>query len=118
MIKKNYHEVENKSATLTDGTPVKDVYVRWLIDNNDGANNFAMRMFEIKPYTEVPLHEHWQDHEIYILEGNGKFFNDANKSHMVQSGDVLYIPPNEKHGIANQENEVLRFLCLIPYQKE
>ena len=116
MIKKNYQDVENKSATLTDGTPVKDVYVRWLIDNNDGAQNFAMRMFEIQPYTEVPVHEHWQDHEIYILEGKGKFYNDAGISHMVQKGDVLYIPPNEKHGIANEEKEILRFLCLIPYR--
>jgi len=69
MIKKNYEEVENKEATLTDGTPVKDVNVRWLIDSKDGANNFAMRMFEIEPNTKVPLHSHWQDHEIFILNG-------------------------------------------------
>jgi quercetin dioxygenase-like cupin family protein len=118
MIKKNYQEVENKGATLTDGTPVKDVYVRWLIDNNDGAKNFAMRMFEIKAHTKVPLHSHWQDHEIYILEGKGRFFNDVGNSHMVHSGDILYIPPNEKHGIENLDEEVLRFLCLIPYPRE
>jgi len=118
MIKKNYQEVENKGATLTDGTPVKDVYVRWLIDNNDGAKNFAMRMFEIKPHTDVPIHGHWQDHEIYILDGKGKFYNDIGESQMVQSGDVIYIPPNEKHGIANPDDQVLRFLCLIPYRKD
>ena len=117
MIKKNYQEVENKGATLTDGTPVKDVYVRWLIDNNDGAQNFAMRMFEIKPHTDVPIHSHWQDHEIFILDGKGKFYNKAGEFYKVQSGDVLYIPPNEKHGIKNKEDEILRFLCLIPYHK-
>jgi len=41
MIKKNYKEVENKEATLTDGTPVKNVYVRWVINKeDDGAKNF------------------------------------------------------------------------------
>lgn len=118
MIKKNYQDVENKNATLTDGTPVKDVYVRWLIDNKDGAKNFAMRMFEIKPHTKVPLHSHWQDHEIFILEGKGKFYNDVGATYDVQNGDTLYIPPNEKHGIENYDEQVLRFLCLIPYRKE
>jgi len=50
MLKKYFKDVENKAATLIDGTPVKDVFVRWLIDENDGAKNFAMRRFEIKPW--------------------------------------------------------------------
>ena len=45
MLKKYFKDVENKAATLTDGTPVKDVFVRWLMDENDGAKNFAMRRF-------------------------------------------------------------------------
>lgn len=116
MIKKNYKDVENKEATLSDGTPVKNVYVRWLINNeHDGAQNFAMRLFEIKPRTSVPLHNHPQDHEIYILSGNGKFYNDKGKEEKVVSGDVLYIPPNENHAIENVGKEDLIFLCLIPY---
>jgi quercetin dioxygenase-like cupin family protein len=52
------------------------------------------------------------------LNGKGKFYNDSGISHNVQSGDVLYIPPNEKHGIENINDKVLRFLCLIPYLRE
>lgn len=118
MIRKNYKDVENKQATLTDGTPVEDVYVRWLIDENDGAQNFAMRRFEIKPGKIVPLHNHSQDHEIFILEGKGIFYNDTGQDYEVQSGDVIYIPPNEKHGIKNIGNKDLVFLCLIPYLKK
>ena len=56
MIKKNYKEVENIEATLTDGTPVKNVYVRWVINKeDDGAQNFAMRRFEIKPGGRFPF---------------------------------------------------------------
>ena len=28
---------------------IKDLKVRWLISDKDGAKNFAMRLFEIKP---------------------------------------------------------------------
>jgi len=113
---KNYKQVENKPAVLSDGTPVKNVYVRWLIDKEqDGAGNFAMRRFEIKPETSIPLHDHPQDHEIYILSGKGKFFNDSGKAEIVEKGDVVYIPPNEKHGIANLGKEDFIFLCLVPY---
>ena len=119
MRKKNYQEVENKPAVLSDGTPVKDIYVRWLIDDeHDGAHNFAMRRFEIRPGIKVPLHSHKQDHEIYILNGEGRFYNDSGEDENVISGDVLYIPPYEKHGIDNLGNSDLVFLCSIPYFKK
>jgi quercetin dioxygenase-like cupin family protein len=119
MRKKNYKDVESKPAVLSDGNPVKDVYVRWLIDEeHDGAKNFAMRRFEIKPETEVPLHNHAQDHEIYILEGSGKFYNDSGTEEFVEKGDIVYIPPNEKHGIVNLGKRDFIFLCLVPYLKE
>jgi len=119
MRKKNYKEVENKEATLTDGTPVKNVYVRWVINKeDDGAQNFAMRRFEIRPDTNVPIHHHPQDHEIYILSGKGRFYDDSGKEEVVGSGDVLYIPPFEKHGIDNLSEDDLVFICLIPYLKK
>lgn len=119
MRVKNYKQVENKPAVLSDGTPVKDVYVRWLIDDeHDGAKHFAMRRFEIKPQTKVPIHSHPQDHEIYILSGRGKFFNDSGKDKIVENGDVVYISPDEKHGIENVGREDFIFLCLVPYLKK
>jgi quercetin dioxygenase-like cupin family protein len=117
MRKKNYKEVENKKAVLMDGTPVDGVMVRWLIDTHDGAKRFAMRRFEIEGFKTVPLHVHPEDHEIYILEGKGKFFNDKGDHEIASEGDVLYIPPNEKHGIENLSADNLTFLCLIPYLK-
>ncbi|MFX0103945.1 MAG: cupin domain-containing protein [Candidatus Hodarchaeota archaeon] len=115
MLKKNYKEVEEKQAILSDGTAVKDVSIRWLIDKNLGAKNFAMRRFEIKTGQKVPLHNHPQEHEIYILAGKGKFYNDKNEIEIAESGDFLFIPPNEKHGIENLGKVNLIFLCLIPY---
>jgi quercetin dioxygenase-like cupin family protein len=117
MLKKNYRDIPAEPATLMDGTQVENVFVRWLIDDQLGAQNFAMRLFEIKPGTKVSLHNHPEEHEIYILSGTGKFYNVKGQEEMVNEGDFLYIPPNEKHGIDNIGKVDLIFLCLIPYLK-
>ncbi|MFW9827407.1 MAG: cupin domain-containing protein [Candidatus Thorarchaeota archaeon] len=117
MLKKNYKEVEEKEAILADGTKVEGISIRWLIDENLGAKNFAMRRIEVKPGQTVPLHNHSEDHEIYILEGRGKFYNDKGEIEVGIKGDFVYIPPNEKHGIDNLGKDNLVFLCLIPYLK-
>jgi quercetin dioxygenase-like cupin family protein len=118
MIIKNYQDVEEKQATLTDGTKVEDVYVRWLIDTKSGAKNFAMRRFEINPGGKVPLHNHPEDHEIYVLSGMGRFYNDEGQQKMTNMGDIIYIPPNEKHGIDNLGKDNFVFICLVPYIKK
>jgi len=114
MLKKNYKNVEKIPVAL-EGT--KDAYVRWLIDEKDGAKYYAMRRFEVKPGGCVPLHEHPEDHEIYILKGKAKFYNDAGNEEIVNEGDVLYIPPDEKHGIDNFGQQVLIFICIVPLLK-
>ena len=50
---------------------LKDVKVRWLISEKEGAKNFAMRLFEIKPGCYTPLHQHPWEHEVFIKEGSG-----------------------------------------------
>ncbi|MFX1378289.1 MAG: cupin domain-containing protein [Promethearchaeota archaeon] len=117
MLKKNYTEVEEKEAVLADGTKVDGIFIRWLIDENSGAQNFAMRRIEVKPTEKIPLHNHPEEHEIYILEGHGKFYNDKGEIEMTKKGDFVYIPPNENHGIDNVGEDALTFLCLIPYLK-
>jgi quercetin dioxygenase-like cupin family protein len=117
MLKKNYKEVKEQEAVLADSTKVSGVSIRWLIDENIGAKNFAMRRIEIKRGQSVPLHNHSEEHEIYILEGQGKFYNDKGEVEKVDQGDFIFIPPNEKHGIDNKGKGNLIFLCLIPYLK-
>jgi quercetin dioxygenase-like cupin family protein len=117
MLKKNYKEVEEQEAVLADGTKVEGIYIRWLIDENLGAKNFAMRRIEIKPGLSVPLHNHPEEHEIYILNGRGKIYNDKGEEEIGGQGDFVYIPANEKHGIDNIGKSDLVFLCLIPYFK-
>jgi quercetin dioxygenase-like cupin family protein len=91
--------------------------VRWLITKETGAENFAMRLFEMEPGGYSPLHAHPWEHEVFILEGEGFAF-DGEEAKGFKAGDVIFIPPSERHQVKNSGKKTLKFLCLIPYAKE
>lgn len=92
---------------------VKDTKVRWLISKKDGAENFAMRVFEIKPGGNTPLHQHDWEHEVFVLEGTG-ITRDKENEESFKQGDVFFVKPMEWHQFVNTGNQTLKFLCLIP----
>lgn len=96
---------------------IKDLKMRWLISKKDGAKNFAMRLFEIKPGGFSPLHQHDWEHEVFVLEGNGVTRDKKNEKPFKQ-GDVFFVPPMEWHQFVNTGENTLKFLCLIPYKKD
>lgn len=93
----------------------KDTTIRWLITKEDGARNFAMRMFEIKEGGYTPYHRHDWEHEVFVLEGKGILVVDGVENEL-NEGDVVFIPPNVPHQFKNPSKRNLRFLCLIPYK--
>ncbi len=93
-----------------------NVKVRWLITEEMGAKNFAMRIFEIEPDGCTPLHRHPWEHEVFILEGEGHLLN-GEKTTPFKVGDVVFVPPDEMHQFNNIGKTLLRFICLIPYIK-
>ena len=95
---------------------LKNVMVRWLISKKDGAENFAMRLFEIKPEGYTPLHQHDWEHEVFILEGSG-ITRDKNNEEPFRTGDVFFVPGMEWHQFVNTGKETLKLLCLIPYKE-
>ena len=94
---------------------LKNVKLRWLISDKDGAKNFAMRLFEIRAGGYTPLHQHDWEHEVFILEGEGTT-RSKNSEESFKKGDVFFVPPMEWHQFVNNSNETLKFLCLIPYK--
>jgi len=88
--------------------------VRWLITKDMGAENFAMRLFEMEPGGYSPLHTHSWEHEVFILEGEGTVFG-GDEEREFKAGDVIFIPPNEKHQFKNTGEKTVRFLCLVPH---
>ena len=94
----------------------KGIKVRWLITKEDGAENFAMRYFEIEPGGHSAYHSHTWEHETFILEGDC-LVKCGNKEKRATSGYVIFIPPNTPHNFKNVGKKTLKFLCLVPYQK-
>lgn len=90
--------------------------VRWLITKEDGAENFAMRCFEMNPGGHSPHHSHSWEHEVFILDGECLVVCGSQRK-KAGPGYALFIPPNTMHHFRNTGKKVLRFLCLVPHHK-
>jgi len=101
----------NKSPVEVEGA--KDVEIRWLISKDDGAENFAMRMFELQPGGHTPLHTHPHEHEVFVIQGLGVFVYEG-QEHPFGAEDVIFVPPNTEHRFKNTGDSVLRLICIIP----
>jgi quercetin dioxygenase-like cupin family protein len=91
----------------------KDVEIRWLISKDDGAENIAMRMFEVGPGGHTPLHTHAHEHEVFIVEGEGVFMCEG-REYGFGREDVIFVPGGAEHQFRNTGDSILRFLCIIP----
>jgi len=106
-----------KSADITN-KPVNveganGVGIRVLISKDDGAPTFAMRMFEIEPGGNTPLHTHPHEHEVFVLAGAGVFVHKG-LNHPIGPDDVVFVPGGHEHCFRNTGDATLRFLCLVP----
>ena len=113
MTKKGHYADVTAKVPTEEGC--KDVTIRWLISKDDGAKNFAMRLFEVQPGGYTPYHQHDWEHEVFILEGDGELkLADGPKPYT--SGEFIYIPAMEWHQFKNTGKKLNRFLCLVPYK--
>jgi len=106
-----HHEQVEQQTVLMKGA--RGCTVRWLISDCDGADNFAMRQFEVAPGGHTPLHSHPYEHEVYVLEGQGVVV-EGKEEHPLSAGDVVLVCPNEVHQFRNPSALPLKFLCLVP----
>ena len=108
----HYTDVKAKDA---EGGSTK-LKVRWLITKETGAENFAMRLFEMDAGGQSPLHSHNWEHEIFILAGEGIVVGGQEEKEF-KAGDAIFIPPNQKHQLKSSRKITCKILCLIPYKK-
>jgi quercetin dioxygenase-like cupin family protein len=107
---------EDVAAKVADEGSSK-LKVRWLITREIGALNFAMRLFEMEPDGHSPLHTHGWEHEVFILEGEGVVKGEGEEKKF-KPGDVVFVPPNEKHQFKNTGKKLVKFICLVPLHEE
>lgn len=109
-----FHYKDVKAKDVEEGASKSRV--RWLITEEMGAENFAMRLFEVEPEGYSPFHSHPWEHEVFILEGDGLVIDEVKESKF-RAGDVIFVPANEKHQFKNNGEKTVKFLCLIPTHK-
>jgi len=88
-----------------------------LIDEEDGAPNFAIRRFELDAGATVPKHTNAVEHEQHVLRGEyvvGIGEGDEAVEHVVSAGDSLLIPAGIPHWYRNEGDEPGAFLCAVP----
>ena len=92
--------------------------IEWLIDRHDGAPNFELRKFRIKPGGTIPKHYHPDiEHEQYVLAGDYEV-GIGDEVHRLKAGDSLFIPAGTIHWYSNSGKEDAEFLCIVPKKEK
>jgi len=109
---------DETQAREMDMPGASGVTMRLMVGRDDGAPNFAMRLFEVEPGGHTPHHSHNYEHEIMIIQGQADVAcgPDGGQTKPASCGDVLYIPANQPHQFRNPGTGVLKFMCLVPTQ--
>lgn len=106
MYIKYYKELPVESSGV-DG-----LSVRWAINASQGASNFGMRIMELQPGKSSQMHQHDNEHEIFVLAGQGKVETNG-ESQSISEGAVLYIPPQENHQFHNTGEQAMVFIDVV-----
>jgi quercetin dioxygenase-like cupin family protein len=111
IMKVNHFEHVQQAPVSMAGS--QGCQVRWLVDENHGAPNFAMRQFEVAPGGFTPKHSHPYEHEVFVLEGAGEVL-EGEVAHPLKAGDFVLVTPDEIHQFRNTGHVPLKFLCMVP----
>ncbi|MFG0256384.1 MAG: cupin domain-containing protein [Phycisphaerales bacterium JB043] len=108
--------VDSTRCSRADMEGAEGVSMSIMIGRQDGAPNFAMRQICVEPGGHTPRHSHDYEHEVVVLDGEGTLLLHA-LEHPIKPGDCLYVPADEEHQFRSTNNTTLRFLCLVPVER-
>lgn len=112
---KKIHWTQVPPAEVTE-PGAANIRIRWAVGDDDGAPNVALRVFDVEQGGHTPLHEHAWEHAVFVLGGDGVVVRPDGAEEPLKSGDVVYVPPGERHSFRNAGAETFRFICVIPSQ--
>jgi quercetin dioxygenase-like cupin family protein len=104
----------NTEAVISDKAGFKGMIQHFLWTKDDGCEHFAMRLMEFEPSGHTSYHQHSEEHEFYLLEGDMVIIDGEGKETRFFAGDTVYIPPDEPHQVKNAGNTFMKLLCTIP----
>ncbi len=85
---------------------------RFLLTADDDCPLYAMRLMEFAPGCYCSFHNHKEEHEIFILEGEGILKTDNESA--IRAGDAILLMPCEFHQIRNTGTSMLKMICTVP----
>ncbi len=91
------------------------VNVRYLVDERQGSERFALRLYNVEKGGHTPLDQHQYEHQVYVLSGQGllkQSSDDALAIQNLRAGDTVFIPSNAVHQFINEREEPFVFLCV------
>jgi oxalate decarboxylase/phosphoglucose isomerase-like protein (cupin superfamily) len=90
--------------------PIGQVYRENILTTADAAGTLGGLLVIIPPGVEGQLHYHVKRESIQVFLGGEAvgFFTD--REIPVAAGDVIFIPPGEKHKISNRSDKEVRFV--------
>jgi quercetin dioxygenase-like cupin family protein len=112
MKKVSHKDVKGSSPEGTKG-----VDFRPLLAENVNPPNFYLRVFDISPGGNTPLHRHAWEHEVFVVRGKGKIVLDG-REEPLEEGDAVFVEPEELHQFVNGSGAMMRMICVIPRPKD
>ncbi|MDY6907292.1 MAG: cupin domain-containing protein [Chloroflexota bacterium] len=106
MKVKSYRQAEGREE-------VPGVTMRVVAGPEDGAPNFAMRLFEVGPGASTPYHSHPWEHEVFVISGSGQVRGTAG-TRQLGEGDAVFVAPGEEHCFASAGGGTMRMICVVP----
>ena len=103
-------DVKAKPAEVDEA---KNVSMKVLMSEADGAPTAVLRVFDVAPGGYTPFHTHGWEHMVYVLEGTG-VVKEGKKEHPLEKGTYVLVEPGEEHQFINRGNDTLRFICVVP----
>jgi len=106
-----------RSRIYPTSTDYAEITENWLIGKAEGAQNFAVRYYQVGVGGFSRKEHHAYDHGILIMHGEGEVLIGTEK-YPFSAGDVIYIPVDEEHQLINTGNAPMGFICIIPAKRK
>ena len=110
MVVDSEEKVERIKISLPEA---QKAFMKVLISEKEGWNDYVMRLLEIEDDGYTPKHAHPWPHINYIVEGSGSLFLGG-KEVSLEQGSFAYIPPGVAHQFKNIGDKIFKFLCIVP----
>lgn len=101
--------IRQKDAPAFPANPPSKKITKIMMDPVLGSKHIATG-FTVYPVGEKGApHAHTGEETIFILKGRAKV-SSGREEQILEAGDIVYLPPNETHTLANSGGEDLQFL--------